>query len=163
MASLLEDNARGEKLGREPEPSDKSLALAGLSREKFLQMSEKAAANFSPHSLKGKTNLDKLSSATGFENPVLDDMKTHMVGLTSLLKRSEVSKLSKHWDVGLELFKCQQCSRQQKDLSTKLRRCGGCGETFYCSKECQQIHWKSSHKKTCTKITVAAPSTSEAQ
>jgi hypothetical protein len=145
----MTDNQEAETLGIEPEPSMKSLELAGLTKEKFLQMSERAAVNFNPHSARGKANIKKLKQGA-FDHPELCEIKSHMVDLTGFLKRSEVTRLAKEWDVELESFKCHTCSKQQKDLDSKLLRCGACGESYYCSKSCQQSHWKT-HKLTCCK------------
>ena len=148
MESLMEDSKQAELLGVEPEPSERSLAIAGLDRQKFLQMSERAASNFNRHSVKGRENLRKLKQAANFDKPELNVIKNHMLDLTSLLNRAEVSRLAAEWDVDLIVFKCQSCNIQQKQLTTKLRRCGGCGEVYYCSKTCQQSHWKQ-HKQSC--------------
>jgi hypothetical protein len=151
IASLMEDNRQAELLGIDPEPSQRSLELAGLDRKKFLQMSERAAANFNPHSARGRANARKLKQASNFDGTVLGDIKNHMINLSSELRRSKVTKLAKEWDVELNLFKCHTCGTQQKDLSAKLLRCGACGEAYYCSKVCQQSHWKT-HKLTCRKL-----------
>lgn len=150
MQSLMEDSKRAEVLGTEPEPSERSLALAGLDKQKFLQMSERAASNFNRHSAKGRENIRKLRQVGQFDRPELNVIKDHMLDLTALLNRSEVSRLAAEWNVDLNLFKCHTCNVQQKQLNFKLRRCGGCGEVYYCSKECQQAHWKQ-HKLSCTR------------
>ena len=40
---------------------------------------------------------------------------------------------------------CSQCGNNQK----QLKRCGKCRMTFYCSKECQSLHWTQFHKFWC--------------
>ena len=40
---------------------------------------------------------------------------------------------------------CDQCGK-----IVALMKCGGCGKAFYCSRHCQQVHWKKYHKKVCT-------------
>eukprot|EP01084_Bolivina_argentea_P319059 553417_1 len=44
--------------------------------------------------------------------------------------------------------RCDYCSL----MKTKLNRCGGCKIMLYCSKECQQKHWKIVHKQFCKKF-----------
>ena len=43
---------------------------------------------------------------------------------------------------------CTHCLRDD----VKVMRCGGCGETTYCSKECQTAAWNAGHKRECKKI-----------
>lgn len=39
--------------------------------------------------------------------------------------------------------RCAQCGR------VTTMSCGKCRETYYCSKACQQRHWKENHRATC--------------
>jgi len=46
--------------------------------------------------------------------------------------------------------KCFYCS---VDADVKsLKKCGACGWVMYCSKECQKLSWKTTHKFTCSPI-----------
>jgi hypothetical protein len=44
------------------------------------------------------------------------------------------------------------CAACQKTGATKF--CAACKEVFYCDKDCQAVHWKSSHKGNCSKSCV---------
>lgn len=33
-----------------------------------------------------------------------------------------------------------------------FRRCGGCKRAFYCSRHCQQVHWKAGHREECKQL-----------
>ena len=59
-----------------------------------------------------------------------DPSRRLIVGLTKTFAAGEV---------------CDCCGTS----SVSLKRCGMCKHMFYCSKECQKIHWKKIHKKTC--------------
>ena len=41
---------------------------------------------------------------------------------------------------------CSQCG-----LDAQSKRCGRCGKTAYCSKECQLVHWNAGHRRECKK------------
>jgi hypothetical protein len=41
--------------------------------------------------------------------------------------------------------RCFGCGQQEK----QLKRCSKCDLAYYCSRDCRQGHWKSSHKKLC--------------
>lgn len=43
--------------------------------------------------------------------------------------------------------KCAKCLKPELDY--KFKRCGKCKIVLYCSRECQNEHWKSGHKKEC--------------
>ena len=51
---------------------------------------------------------------------------------------------------------CHNCHQESKD-GKALKRCIRCEEAYYCSKECQQEHWKT-HKKSCKKAAAAKKS-----
>jgi len=44
--------------------------------------------------------------------------------------------------------KCFYCS-VDADLKS-LKKCGACGGVMYCSKECQKLSWKATHRFTCS-------------
>ncbi|KAL8277327.1 hypothetical protein RQP46_010280 [Phenoliferia psychrophenolica] len=44
--------------------------------------------------------------------------------------------------------------RRFKGSDTPLRGCGGCKKVYYCSDECQKVHWKEAHKQLCAQIKV---------
>ncbi|OEU17865.1 hypothetical protein FRACYDRAFT_238293 [Fragilariopsis cylindrus CCMP1102] len=49
---------------------------------------------------------------------------------------------------------CNICGEQESDLVT-LKTCNGCKLTFYCSKECQTIHWEEgTHKNECNRLKI---------
>jgi hypothetical protein len=52
-------------------------------------------------------------------------------------------------DIDIWKFSCgnNECSLREKTMN-QFRKCGRCGVTSYCSKECQTVHWKL-HKTTC--------------
>jgi hypothetical protein len=41
---------------------------------------------------------------------------------------------------------CEFCTKRGAK-----KRCSGCHDVYYCNKDCQKKHWKSNHKKECTK------------
>ncbi|EPR61159.1 MYND finger domain-containing protein [Toxoplasma gondii TgCatPRC2] len=51
---------------------------------------------------------------------------------------------------------CGNCGKEEPAASPenpspmRLKRCGGCGEAFYCSAECQRADWRH-HKRVCKK------------
>ena len=47
----------------------------------------------------------------------------------------------------LEKHVCACC---EKISQSKMKKCSGCENEYYCSAECQKIHWKQ-HKKVCGK------------
>ena len=55
----------------------------------------------------------------------------------------------RHWRVA-----CAQCSKTQADLPAgkKLLACAACKVVSYCSKACQQAHWKRGHRKQCRQL-----------
>jgi hypothetical protein len=47
---------------------------------------------------------------------------------------------------------CASCYTLEKDAPDgKLFKCGWCRQVFYCSRECQTLHWKKTHNKQCTR------------
>ena len=52
-------------------------------------------------------------------------------------------------------LKCEGCGISQEDADKELLRCARCHQVCYCSRECQKIHWKESHKKICNQVTAA--------
>jgi hypothetical protein len=46
--------------------------------------------------------------------------------------------------------KCLFCEESPTNAAMKLNRCGKCREVVYCSKGCQEAHWKV-HKLVCGK------------
>lgn len=44
---------------------------------------------------------------------------------------------------------CSSCCEEKSKEEGSLRKCSGCNKTFYCSAECQQIHWKALHNRRC--------------
>jgi hypothetical protein len=45
-----------------------------------------------------------------------------------------------------DIIQCHYCSK----ILTMIKKCGGCLKTTYCSKQCQELHWKYGHKNECT-------------
>ncbi|TFK64485.1 hypothetical protein BDN72DRAFT_861320 [Pluteus cervinus] len=44
---------------------------------------------------------------------------------------------------------CNNLQCTKRDVRNNFRKCAGCGNMLYCSKECQITHWKEAHKKSC--------------
>lgn len=47
------------------------------------------------------------------------------------------------------LMHCAKCYKPASSLSSKMKRCSRCKVRHYCSKECQQEHWRGGHKRDC--------------
>ncbi|KAF9642538.1 hypothetical protein BDM02DRAFT_3124476 [Thelephora ganbajun] len=47
---------------------------------------------------------------------------------------------------------CAYCNKTMEMKS--LKKCGACGGVMYCSRECQKLSWKLTHKYTCVPIAV---------
>lgn len=48
--------------------------------------------------------------------------------------------------------KCDNCGITREDAATNgdgLKNCRKCKLVFYCSRECQKLHWRSGHKEAC--------------
>jgi hypothetical protein len=54
---------------------------------------------------------------------------------------------------GVSPRSCRQCGSMLSKSGTSLKKCGRCNEVFYCSVECQAVHWKVSHSNECIKLT----------
>jgi hypothetical protein len=52
---------------------------------------------------------------------------------------------------------CQKCRRNCCQDGTQLKKCMRCKDTHYCSRTCQELHWKI-HKKSCNKAPAAKKS-----
>lgn len=50
-------------------------------------------------------------------------------------------------------LKCESCGISQEDAGKALL--GRCNQVCYCSRDCQKLHWKESHKKICAQVTAA--------
>ena len=44
------------------------------------------------------------------------------------------------------------CPRKLKADGSPLDQCGGCKRCYYCSKACQNAHWKATHKAECKEL-----------
>ncbi|TFK68972.1 hypothetical protein BDN72DRAFT_841173 [Pluteus cervinus] len=44
---------------------------------------------------------------------------------------------------------CSNHQCEKRDALNNFRKCGNCFSSFYCSKECQILHWKNGHKLYC--------------
>ena len=64
-------------------------------------------------------------------------------------KQLEFNKLDRMGDLGSDQFICANCHVPAN------QRCTGCHETFYCSRECQKLHWKK-HKNQCCAFKVSS-------
>ncbi|KZV69231.1 hypothetical protein PENSPDRAFT_753554 [Peniophora sp. CONT] len=46
------------------------------------------------------------------------------------------------------------CRHNTSPADKALNKCKGCGDAFYCSKDCQVRHWKEGHKDACRRLKV---------
>jgi len=56
----------------------------------------------------------------------------------------------------VKAYECAKCGKRYdgddyKNNNKRMLKCAGCTtrKTFYCNKECQRAHWKSTHKMEC--------------
>ena len=150
LASLQQDAEECKREGRDIEPSDRSFSCAGLTRESFLRVGEKVAARFDKYSSTGQRNRKKVEELSKMLGSELSELQENLAAISTNFKRKGIERVAKEWNVELEVYKCHNCDKQPKDCEGSLRRCGSCGEAFYCSKECQKKHWKL-HRLTCQK------------
>lgn len=82
-----------------------------------------------------RKELSVVQSATKEENSLSDSIWATMKG------QIEDGFLSQS---------CTECRADGKSPSITMQRCGGCGNAWYCSRECQRTDWKH-HKSFCKK------------
>ena len=77
-------------------------------------------------------------------------LKSHSVGGTDLDNLEESLKTA-----------CANClvfEWDQPDLKrSPLKVCKGCNKIYYCSRECQEEHWRKVHRKQCKLFSGAEP------
>lgn len=104
------------------------------------------AANVSKKYLKrvakNKFHIKKAMEESSFLDSLVKEQNEHVH-----------SFLMKEWGERLET--CAFCRASPPDNKT-FARCSRCGETPYCSKKCQQVHWPE-HKKVCQNKKVKYP------
>jgi len=60
--------------------------------------------------------------------------------------------ISKKYKIFSRIKLCANINCKQKDDDCKFKICKQCKLVYYCSKHCQKIHWKNTHKKNCKKL-----------
>ena len=79
------------------------------------------------------------------------NFKSHSVGGTGLEYLEEFLKTN--------CANCRVFAWDQPDLKrSPLKVCRGCNRIFYCSRECQEEHWRKVHRKQCKLFSGAEPS-----
>lgn len=65
-------------------------------------------------------------------------------------------KYRKQRRVTMKKIKSLECAHcRKKNVERKCKPCSGCMKAVYCSKQCQKIHWKMSHKAQCNRMWIA--------
>jgi hypothetical protein len=84
-----------------------------------------------------------------FNEHATEDVKNgkgKIKGSTMRFQSSEQMPLGDQTIRILTVSQCAQCQKSSTDQ--KLLKCSRCQNCYYCSKECQKIHWKL-HKQIC--------------
>ncbi|KAL0489668.1 ubiquitin carboxyl-terminal hydrolase [Acrasis kona] len=68
-------------------------------------------------------------------------------------KKEQFGTVFANLDVEGSRLECIMCHKP-KSMVGKMFKCSGCKKVYYCSKECQLIHWKENHKKFCKKMSL---------
>lgn len=74
------------------------------------------------------------------------------MGNTSSVDISDEMRQIFHRAYGPVGVKCDNCGITREDAATNgdgLKNCTKCKLVFYCSKECQKLHWRSGHRQAC--------------
>lgn len=101
----------------------------------------------------GQPSVTELIYKVGYRKPgsnIDDDSDSidHYYSTCSIAHYNIVDKMvSAGVDGKSKKYACIQCSKELQ----KIQRCSRCQAAYYCSRECQQQHWKS-HKKICDSI-----------
>jgi hypothetical protein len=87
-----------------------------------------------------------------YEVPTTPDSKMFFVlspvGTTKKQRKYQFKRMTRNSGLnfgGLNAY-CEYC----REYGAK-KRCSRCHDVYYCNKKCQTKHWKSNHKKECTK------------
>ena len=81
----------------------------------------------------------------------------HVVSHRSTV-RGEVVAHGPYVDVtwrGQQVCSWQECERAEgleESRETRFKACGQCRRVYYCSKECQRLHWKRTHRHECADL-----------
>jgi hypothetical protein len=47
--------------------------------------------------------------------------------------------------------RCSTCCKEEEGVGA-LKKCGQCGQAWYCSTTCQKTDWKAGHKEVCKQL-----------
>eukprot|EP00574_Skeletonema_japonicum_P014456 CAMPEP_0201732992 /NCGR_PEP_ID=MMETSP0593-20130828/30349_1 /ASSEMBLY_ACC=CAM_ASM_000672 /TAXON_ID=267983 /ORGANISM="Skeletonema japonicum, Strain CCMP2506" /LENGTH=455 /DNA_ID=CAMNT_0048226065 /DNA_START=8 /DNA_END=1375 /DNA_ORIENTATION=+ len=106
----------------------------------------------------GSRNSTRNSVKT-FAFPICNGLETAYIGQISVVTKKQDDRFggfaSFHETVNVkpdprDATLCNQCGNPND-----LKACARCHSAFYCSRECQALHWKAGHKKKCKKEMVA--------
>jgi hypothetical protein len=87
--------------------------------------------------------LEVATKETWFVSRMMTGIEGHlMMGLGCLMPQEKFEEAMAHLD---EAKACDVCGKEGE-----LHKCGGCGRTRYCGKDCQKSDWKN-HKEICKK------------
>ena len=150
LLSLQQDIEDCTREGREIVITERTCAMTGLDKEGFLHMLEQISIKFDKHSRIGQRNIEKVERLTNMLGSDMSLFKNELLPTATYFTKKTILQFAEGENIELRVFKCHNCDKQPKDCEGSLRRCGSCGEAFYCSKECQKKHWKL-HRSTCQK------------
>ncbi|XP_078618474.1 uncharacterized protein LOC144886021 isoform X2 [Branchiostoma floridae x Branchiostoma japonicum] len=92
----------------------------------------------------GKTKAEKSSEKTSSKPASDADRSTP----TQTQEKTLANQVPEESFKVKQLQRCGFCNRQELP-EAKFQKCGRCRKTRYCSKECQQQHWRGGHKEEC--------------
>mmetsp|Transcript_15353 Transcript_15353/g.23012 ORF Transcript_15353/g.23012 Transcript_15353/m.23012 type:complete len:458 (-) Transcript_15353:127-1500(-) len=112
-----------------------------------------------------------LAAALGSRNSTRNSVKTFSMGQPFEMARiGQISVITKFQDDRFDhmggYISCHETVNVKPDPSNatlcnqcgnpnELKACSRCHSAFYCSRECQVLHWNSGHKKKCKKEKIA--------
>eukprot|EP00058_Branchiostoma_floridae_P018833 XP_002604322.1 hypothetical protein BRAFLDRAFT_88612 [Branchiostoma floridae] len=152
---------------KNPEPKDKSINPKKKKYKRPEKMKDKSKSaqpeteNGNPNSTEqetvkskqksakkgsaGKTKAEKSSEKTSSKPASDADRSTPT---QTQQEKTSADQVTEQTFKVKQLQRCGFCNRQELP-EAKFQKCGRCRKTRYCSKECQQQHWRGGHKEEC--------------
>ncbi|KAI0042525.1 hypothetical protein FA95DRAFT_1564258 [Auriscalpium vulgare] len=114
-------------------------------QKNLLRLVAKLAPYFIYHS------VFSLCTASYSDAPTIWNVIPNSLLKTSLEKvyrrAAHHTQLAQHWEAFKDIAYCDNCEKNESKHA--LKWCAGCRSVFYCSKECQKVHWQMIHRVQC--------------